>query len=107
MVHHQTVQHFLSCVHYTLGGMVGLYLGTGQHPGYTAATVTVAVVATFTARRSVERTARATDLSANGSEPVERLTVTRVVKDDLDEHADAHVAGFTLDDVRHHAGTLV
>ncbi|MEY2966234.1 MAG: hypothetical protein RLY50_284 [Actinomycetota bacterium] len=92
-------------VQYSLAVLIGLYLGAGHHPGYVAATIAVAVGATIAARRSTR--AAQVEPSANQPEAIERLTVARVVKDDLDRHVDGDLVGFTLDDVRHHAGTLV
>jgi ethanolamine ammonia-lyase large subunit len=90
---------------YSLAVLIGLYLGAGHHPGYVAATIAVAVGATIAARRSTR--AVQVERSANRPEAVERDAVTRVVKDDLDRHVDGDLIGFTVDDVRHHAGTLV
>lgn len=94
---------------YLIAVLIGLYLGSGQHLAYTSATVSVAILATIAARRSM-RAARVTGdarLSARGAEPVESVAVTGVVEDDLDRHLDFDLVGLTLDDVRHHAGTLV
>lgn len=95
-----------STIQYLIAAFLGVYLGAGQHLAYTALTVTVSLVATYAARRST-RTAQAREESARGAESVQRVAVTGVVEDDLDWHVDLDIVGFTLDDVRHHTGTLV
>ena len=97
--------HLAAVTQYAFAVLIGLYLAAGQHPAYAAATVTVTVGATIAARRST-CTARAKQ-SADRSEPVQSVAVARVVEHDLDRHVDGDLVGFTLDDVRHHAGTLV
>lgn len=88
---------------YSIAGLVGLYLGADQHLAYTAATIAIAIAATCAARRSMQTAAT----SANRTEPVESVAVSSVVEHDLDSHVDLDVVGRTVDDVRHHAGTLV
>lgn len=110
IVHDDIVSHTHAATQYTLATALGLYLGAGQHLIYTGATVAVALVATVLARRSTARAAHVATTSAdsaNRAEPVQSVAVTGVVEDDLDCHVDGDFVGFTLDDVRHHAGTLV
>ena len=93
----------VTAVQYLIAALIGLYLGAGQHIAYTSATVTVSLVATVAARRST----RAAHESAGRTEPVQSVAVTSVVEHDLDRHVDLDLVGLTVDDVRHHAGTLV
>lgn len=90
---------------FAFSALIGLYLGAGHGASYTAATVAVAAGATVAARRST-RTLEV-EFSANRAESIERVAVPGVVEDDFNRHVDGNIAGFTLDDVRHYAGTLV
>ena len=93
----------IASAQYLTATLIGLYLGAGQHIAYTSSTVAVTIVATVAARRSMETATK----SARRAEPVESVAVTGVVEHDLDRHVNLDIAGLTLDDVRHHAGTLV
>lgn len=104
------MSRIIAVIQYALAAVIGLYLGAGQHVIYTGATIAVALAATVAARRSTARAAHVSTTSvdsANRAEPVQRVAVASVVEDDLDCHVDRDFVGLTLDDVRHHAGTLV
>ena len=108
--HSPHVTRTIAATQYLIAALIGLYLGAGQHIAHTSSTIAVALVATIAARRSTARAAHVGEVarvSARRAEPVQSVAVTRVAEHDLDRHVDLDLVGFTLDDVRHHAGTLV
>ena len=108
--HSPHVTRTIAATQYLIAALIGLYLGAGRHIAHTSSTVAVALVATIAARRSTARAAHVGEfalVSGRRTEPVQSVAVPRVAEHDLDRHVDLDIVGLTLDDVRHHAGTLV